>query len=50
MATKIEGHYAGEGNRIRFKDPYNGHASVLPIAGVSFLDHFIGKALDTTIN
>jgi hypothetical protein len=48
MTTKIEGKYQGEGNRLRFYDKYNGHASVLPVSGVVFHDHFIGKAIDVT--
>lgn len=46
--TKIEGHYSGEGQRIRFRDPYNEHATALALAGVYWEDHFIGKAIDVT--
>ncbi len=50
MGTKIEGKFTGEGNRLRFRDPYNGHATAEVVAGVKWIDHFIGKALDTTNN
>jgi hypothetical protein len=49
-ATKIEGHYSGEGNRIRMRDPYNKHATADIIAGVVFEDHFMGKALNVVTN
>jgi hypothetical protein len=48
MATKIQGKYSGEGNRLRFYDPYNKHATARTMAGVYWEDHFTGKILDIT--
>jgi len=48
MTTKIEGVYSGEAGRIRWRDPYNKHATADIEAGVNFCDHFTGKAIDVT--
>jgi hypothetical protein len=50
MATKVIGAYSGEGNRLRFRDTANMNETVLPVAEVYFIDDFLGKAIDTTIN
>jgi hypothetical protein len=48
MTTKIEGKFSGEGNRLRFDDPQNGHATAIAMAGVYWEDHFHGKIIDVT--
>jgi hypothetical protein len=48
--TKIAGRWTGMGGRMAYEDVPNLHATVLPIAGVRHIDHFLGKAIDTTIN
>jgi hypothetical protein len=46
--TKIHGKWNGEGNRMRFFDSQNENSTTLVPAGVWFMDHFIGKAIDVT--
>jgi hypothetical protein len=48
MTTKIEGQWAGQANRLAFKDPQNNHATVREVAGVYWEDHFVGKIVDVT--
>jgi hypothetical protein len=47
-ATKIQGKYTGEGNRIRFYDTQNKNATTLVPAGVYWEDHFQNKIVDIT--
>jgi hypothetical protein len=50
MATKIEGRYSGQGNRLVFNDPANSNETVLLIANVVFEDDFIGQVHNSVQN